>query len=89
MSEEISLDIALSKEEMDKIKDLLFNAPCVRHYAIELNTGEYLDLVEYKDYEELQQRIDKAIKMVETYTTLNPQRIRQELLEVLKGDNND
>ncbi len=31
------------------------------------------------------ERIDKTIKIIETYTTLNPQRIRQELLEILQG----
>ena len=55
MKEEISLDIAMSKEEMAKIKELLTSSPGLRHYAFELKTGEYLDLVEYKDYEKLEQ----------------------------------
>ena len=55
MSEEISLDIAMSKEEMNKIKDLLTSTPGLRHFAMKLKNGEYLDLVEYKDYEILEQ----------------------------------
>ena len=55
MKEEISLDIAMSKEEMAKIKELLTSSPGLRHYAFELKTGEYLDLVEYKDYEKLEE----------------------------------
>lgn len=54
MSEEISLDIAMSKEEMNKLKDLLTSGTGLRHYGIELKNGEYLDLVEYKDYEILE-----------------------------------
>ena len=55
MKEEISIDIAMSKEEMAKIKELLTSSPGLRHYAFELKTGEYLDLVEYKDYEKLEE----------------------------------
>lgn len=55
MKEEISLDIAMSKEEMAKIKELLTSSPGLRHYAFQLKKGEYLDLVEYKDYEKLEE----------------------------------
>ena len=55
MKEEISLDIAMSKEEMSKIKELLTSSPGLRHYAFQLKKGEYLDLVEYKDYEKLEE----------------------------------
>ena len=37
MKEEISLDIAMSKEEMAKIKELLTSSPGLRHYAFQLN----------------------------------------------------
>ena len=55
MKEEISLNIAMSKEEMAKIKELVTSSPGLRHYAFQLKKGEYLDLVEYKDYEKLQE----------------------------------
>ena len=55
MKEEISLDIAMSKEEMAKIKELLTSSPGLRHYGFQLKKGEYLDLVEYKDYEKLEE----------------------------------
>lgn len=56
MKEEISLDIEMSKEEMAKIKELLTSSPGLRHYAFQLKNGEYLDLVEYKDYEKLEEK---------------------------------
>ena len=53
--EEISLDIEMSKEEMAKIKELLTSLSELRHYTFQLKNGEYLDLVEYKDYEKLEE----------------------------------
>lgn len=81
MKEEISLDIAMSKEEMAKIKELLTSSPGLRHYAFQLKNGEYLDLVEYKDYEKLEEEnkslqsqlkekeeaIEKAIEKINDY----------------------
>ena len=83
MKEEISLDIAMSKEEMAKIKELLTSSPGLRHYAFELKTGEYLDVLEYKDYEKLEEEnkslqsqlkakeetINKAIKHVSSLSS--------------------
>ena len=66
MSEEFSLDIALSKEEYDKIKDLLTSTPGLRHYAVQLKSGEHLDLVEYKDYKVLEQE-NELLKKVKQY----------------------
>lgn len=54
MKEEISLDIKMSKEEIGRIRDILGNAKGLRHYAIQLNNGDYLDLVEYKDFQHLE-----------------------------------
>lgn len=67
MSEEISLDISMSKEKMDKIKDILGSAKGLRHYAIKLENGEYLDLVEYKDYEQLENNWNELKKWLEEY----------------------
>lgn len=55
MKEEISLDIVMSKEEMAKIKELLTSSPGLRYYDFQLKNGEHLDLVEYKDYEKLEE----------------------------------
>lgn len=52
--EEFSLDIDMSKADMSKLKDLLTSKLGLRHFAFQLKTGEYLDLVEYKDYEKLE-----------------------------------
>lgn len=65
MKEDISLDIAMSKEEMNKIKDILGNAKGLRHYWIKLKNGEYLDLVEYKDYEKLETNWKELKKWLE------------------------
>lgn len=70
MKEEISLDIAMSKDEMDKIKNILGSAKGLRHYGVELKNGEYLDLVEYKDYQQLEtnwKELKKCIKEWITY----------------------
>lgn len=65
MSEEVSLDIAMSKEEMNKIKTLLTSTPGLRHYGFELKNGEYLDLVEYKDYEALEKQKNQLKEIIE------------------------
>lgn len=39
--------------------------------------------------ENLQQRIDKAIKIIENDTDLNSQRQRQRMLKILKGNNDE
>lgn len=38
-----------------------------------------------EENQELKEVIDKVSYKIENYTTLNPTRIRQELLEILKG----
>ena len=57
--EEFSLDIDMSKADMSKLKDLLTSKLGLRHFAFQLKTGEYLDLVEYKDYEKLEKEHQK------------------------------
>lgn len=40
---------------------------------------------EMENYKELQTNIGKAIEIIESYTTLNPTRVRSQLLELLGG----
>ena len=40
---------------------------------------------EMKNYKELQTNIEKAREIIESYTTLNPTRVRSQLLELLGG----
>lgn len=47
-------EINLSDEELEKIRNILINNKGLRHYGFQRENGEYLDLVEYKDYEKLQ-----------------------------------
>lgn len=50
------LEIKLSDEEMKKIRDVLVNEKGLRHYGFKRENGEYLDLVEYKDYKVIQNK---------------------------------
>ena len=89
MKEEISLDIAMSKEEMAKIKELLTSSPGLRHYAFELKTGEYLDLVEYKDYEKLEEEnksLQSQLKEKEEVITKLKQWLEETLNELKQND---
>ena len=56
--EEISFDFELTKENEKALKELL-NAKGLVHYMIETKEKEKLDLVEYKDYQQLEQEIQK------------------------------
>ena len=55
---EISFDFELTKENEKALKELL-NAKGLVHYMIETKEKEKLDLVEYKDYQQLEQEIQK------------------------------
>lgn len=41
---------------------------------------------EMENYKELQTNIEKAREIIESYTTLNPIRVRNQLLELLGGE---
>lgn len=41
---------------------------------------------EMENYKELQTNIEKAREIIESYTTLNPTRVRNQLLELLGGE---
>ncbi len=61
------LIIKMSGEEIERIKELLVKDKRVRHYLLKIFDNEELDVVEYKEYEKLQQRINEAIKLLDNY----------------------
>lgn len=64
MNREISFDFELTKENEKALKELL-NAKGLVHYMIETKEKEKLDLVEYKDYQQLEQEIQKYKSLYE------------------------
>lgn len=87
--EEFELSINMSDEEIERIKNILCASRGVRHYLLKIHNDEELDVVEYKEYQKLEQqnkelhnKIDKAIEY-----TKNKQVIDLDYLEkILKGD---
>ena len=69
--EEFSLDIDMSKADMSKLKDLLTSTLGLRHFAFQLKTGEYLDLVEYKDYEKLEKELEQLKEIEKEHQKIN------------------
>ena len=58
------LSFKMSDEEIERIKEILTKDKGLKHYLLKLSDNQKLDVVEYKEYEKLQQRIDKAIKYI-------------------------
>ena len=58
------LNFKMSDEEMEKIKEILTKNKGIKHYLLKLSNSQKLDVVEYKEYEILRQRIDKAIEYI-------------------------
>ena len=79
--EEFSLDIDMSKADMSKLKDLLTSKLGLRHFALQLKTGEYLDLVEYKDYEKLEKELEQLKEIEKEHRTINGE-LRVEIKEL-------
>ena len=81
--EEFSLDIDMSKADMSKLKDLLTSTLGLRHFAFQLKTGEYLDLVEYKDYEKLEKELEQLKEIEKEHQRINGN-LRVEIKELEK-----
>lgn len=76
---EISFDFELTKEIEKALKELL-NAKGLVHYMIETKEKEKLDLVEYKDYQQLEQEIQKYKSLYE-----NEKEHTDTLKRIIKG----
>lgn len=72
---EISFDFELTKENEKALKELL-NAKGLVHYMIETKEKEKLDLVEYKDYQQLEQEIQKYKSLYENEKDKNDTLVR-------------
>ncbi len=62
------LNIRMSDEEIERIKELLTKDKSVRHYLLKISNNQELDVIEYKEYENLQQRIDKLNKYMKEHS---------------------
>lgn len=82
---EISFDFELTKENEKALKELL-NAKGLVHYMIETKEKEKLDLVEYKDYQQLEQEIQKYKSLYQNEKDKNDtlKRIIKKVKEELK-----
>lgn len=63
---DLSLDFKSTPENEKAIKELL-NAKGLTHYLLKTKNNEELDLVEYKDYQKLENKIKKAIDYIKNY----------------------
>ena len=54
MNNSMELSFKINNEEMEKFKKILTSGG-VRHYLIKITNGEELDVVEYKEYQKLEQ----------------------------------
>lgn len=83
---EISFDFELTKENEKALKELL-NAKGLVHYMIETKEKEKLDLVEYKDYQQLEQETQKYKSLYQNEKDKNDtlKRIIKEVKKYLEG----
>ena len=81
------LNINMSNEEIERIKNLLIKDVKLTHYLLKIDDNKELDVVEYKEYENLQQRIDKAIELCNIVIKNEPLQIKpnEELLDQVCG----
>ena len=87
---EISFDFELTKEIEKALKELL-NAKGLVHYMIETKEKEKLDLVEYKDYQQLEQEIQKYKSLYQNEKDKNDtlKRIIKKIEEYIKSQSPD
>lgn len=92
---ELELSINISDEEMKKIREMLLKDLGVRHYVLEIDKDNRLDVVEYSEYKKIEQelskykkanksaieRINKGIFIIPTDT--------DELLKILEVEDNE
>lgn len=61
MNKGLEMSFKINEEQKEALEKT-FNSGGVRHYLLELANDNKLDVVEYKEYQDLQQRIDRIIK---------------------------
>ena len=55
MNKDLELSFAMSDEEIERIKNILCACSGVRHYLLKISDSEELDVIEYKEYQKLEQ----------------------------------
>lgn len=72
--EEFELSINMNDEEIERIKNILCASKGVRHYLLKIHNDEELDVVEYKEYQKLEQenkelknKIEKVIEILKEH----------------------
>ena len=55
MSEDLELSFKITEEEKERIKKILLGNGGVRHYLLKIADGTELDVVDYKDYQKLEE----------------------------------
>ncbi len=62
MSKDLELSFKMSEEEKERIKKILLGNGGVRHYLLKIADGTELDVVDYKDYQRLEEELDAHSK---------------------------
>lgn len=62
MSEDLELSFKITEEEKERIKKILLGNGGVRHYLLKIADGTELDVVDYKDYQKLEEELDAHSK---------------------------
>jgi len=60
MSEELKLSVNLSDDEINKIMNILLQSNGIRHYVLEDDKKNRFDVVEYSEYQKLEQELAKS-----------------------------
>ena len=64
MNKDLELSFKMSEEEKERTKKILLGNGGVRHYLLKIADGTELDVVDYKDYQKLESKIDEAIEIL-------------------------
>ena len=82
MNKSIELSFKINNEEMEKFKKILTSGG-VRHYLIKITNGEELDVVEYKEYQKLEQENRKLKQQLSNSHQIKTQ--QKEFIEWLEN----
>ena len=84
---EFSFDFKMTEENKKAIEEIL-KQKGVKHYVLETKDKEKLDLVEYKDYQELEHELDKykSLYQNEKSHTDTLKRIIKKIEEILQKE---
>ena len=77
MNNSMELSFKINNEEMEKFKKILTSGG-VRHYLIKITNGEELDVVEYKEYQKLEQENQELKKQLSNDYQIKMKQLQQE-----------